>query len=105
MKTDEQQKAAEAGVNHNQTPPTNKLINDQQIGFVQPESSATSVLGKRPERSEVTTLLLANLDEIRLAQDAVKRAKIELDKANAIEKDALNKFTAIWEEQIVANKE
>jgi hypothetical protein len=39
------------------------------------------------------------LDEVKLAQDAVKRAKIELDKAINREKEALDKLTAIWEEQ------
>jgi len=63
--------------------------------------------------------LLANLDEIKTAQGAVKRAKIEVDKVNAelnkantelekannTEREAVARFTVMFEQQATANKE
>ena len=55
-------------------------------------STTSSVLGKRTERPDIGTLFLSNFEEVRKAQDAVKRAKTELEKAFAEEKEAQAKF-------------
>ena len=64
------------------TPP-NKIKTDKVFGLVNAPSTTSSVLGKRTERPDIGTLFLSNFEEVRKAQDAVKHAKTELEKAFA----------------------